>query len=405
MTARATDPSERDAPAILAQIDERIRRLIALHDPKTTEAGTFLGAQFDEGLAWVNFPVGLGGLGVGPNYQSVVNEQLSAAGAPDNFNRNGIGVGMAAPVIETYGSEAHKHRFFRPMFTCEEIWCQLFSEPGSGSDVASLATQAVRDGDEWVVNGQKVWTTLAHVARWGLLLARTNPDVPKHDGLTYFIVDMHAPGVEVLPLRQMTGEAEFNEVFFTDVRIADSERLGPVGDGWRVAITTLMNERLTLGTEAARGGKAPIDEALRIWHAAPVKDPVARNQLVELWVEAQVVRLTALRAQQMREAGVPGPEGSTSKLASTELAQRIHAFCVDALGARGLLTSGYEMTRPDTIYGSSRSDAVHTFLRSVAHTIEGGTSNIMRNILAERVLGLPGDSRHDRLMPWSEVRR
>jgi alkylation response protein AidB-like acyl-CoA dehydrogenase len=401
----ASEPGEIDAQTVLAQIDERIRRLVEVYDPTTTEAGTFLGAQYDEGLAWVNFPVGLGGLGVSPNFQSVVNQRLSELGAPGNFSRNGIGVGMAAPVIETYGSEEHKHRFFRPMFACEEIWCQLFSEPGAGSDVASLATRATRDGDQWEVNGQKVWTTLAHVARWGLLLARTDPDVPKHNGLTYFIVDMHAPGVEVLPLRQMTGEAEFNEVFFTDVRIADSERLGPIGDGWRVAITTLMNERLTLGTEAARGDSAPIGQALRMWDAAPVKDPVARSHLAALWVEAEVVRLTALRAQQMREAGVPGPEGSTSKLAATELAQRIHAFSVHAMGAKGMLNSGYEMTRPDTIYGSSRSDAVHTFLRSVAHTIEGGTSNIMRNILAERVLGLPGEPRDDRLVPWSDVRR
>ena len=238
-------------------VASRIDQLLAGHPPATTSPETFFAAQFDLGLAWVQFPEGRGGLGVDPALQDLVDLRLDDAGAPSNTLRNFMGVGMAGPTIVAFGNDAQQTRWLRPLFTCDEIWCQMFSEPGAGSDVASLATRAVPDGDEWVVNGQKVWTTLAHVARWGLLLARSDPDVPKHRGLTYFVVDMHAPGVDVRPLRQMTGEAEFNEVYFTDVRIPDAERLGAVGDGWKVATATLMNERVasvaSLARHAARG--------------------------------------------------------------------------------------------------------------------------------------------------------
>src|SRR5512138_2627291 len=221
------------------RVDELCDQLLAEHDPKTTKPADFLGAQFDLGLGWVHFPEGNGGLGLSPKLQNVINQRVLAAGGPLPYARNPIGYGMCAPTIVTHGSDAQKQRYLRPLFTGEEVWCQLFSEPGAGSDVASLSTRAVRDGDEWVISGQKVWTTLAHVARWGLLVARTDPDVPKHKGLTYFVVDMQAPGVEVRPLYQITGEAEFNEVYFTDVRIPDAERLGEVGEGWRVSLTTL----------------------------------------------------------------------------------------------------------------------------------------------------------------------
>ncbi|MDQ1466094.1 MAG: hypothetical protein QOH10_509, partial [Actinomycetota bacterium] len=216
-------------------------QLLREHDPVTTPAVEFLGAQFDLGLAWVHFPEGNGGLGLSPRLMNVVNARLGEAKAPSPYGRNPIGYGMGAPTVVTHGSDVQRKRYLRPLFTGEEIWCQLFSEPGAGSDVAGLSTRAVRDGDEWVVNGQKVWTTLAHVSRFGMLIARTDPDAPKHKGLTYFVVDMKAPGVEVRPLVQITGEAEFNEVYFTDVRIPDDERLSDVGEGWRVSITTLMN--------------------------------------------------------------------------------------------------------------------------------------------------------------------
>jgi alkylation response protein AidB-like acyl-CoA dehydrogenase len=272
--------------------------------------------------------------------------------------------------------------------------------------VASLSTSATRDGDEWVVNGQKVWTTLAHLSRFGMLVSRTDPDQPKHKGLTYFVVDMHAPGVEVRPLRQMTGEAEFNEVYFTDVRIPDSERLGEVGEGWRVSMTTLMNERVALGggSGVALQGSGPIGEAVRLWKERADKNPVLRDRLMALWVESECARLTNMRAAQTRQAGVPGPEGSTGKLHGAELNKKIYELCIDIMGPAGQLYSSYEMIRPDGLVMQS-ADVTKSFLRSRANSIEGGTSEVMRNILGERVLGLPGDVRVDKELPWREVPR
>ena len=241
-----------------AGLRERVQALLGAHDPATTDPLAFLRARFDAGLAWVHFPEGLGGLGAPRALQPVVDAELAAAGAPDNDPRRiGIGLGMAAPTILRYGTDEQKLRFLRPLWTGEEVWCQLFSEPGAGSDLAGLRTRAVRgpDGGDWTVDGQKVWTSSAHNARWAILIARTDPDVPKHQGITYFVCDMTDPGVEVRPLRQITGEAEFNEVFLTGVRIPDAHRLGEVGDGWRVAQATLMNERVAIGgmVAAARG--------------------------------------------------------------------------------------------------------------------------------------------------------
>ena len=254
-------------------------QLLAELPPRQNDPVTFLGRQYDLGLAWVHFPEGYGGLGLSP--EAAEARQRDAAGAPGARRRtlrNPIGHGMGAPTVVTHGSDEQKRRYLRPLFTGEEIWCQLFSEPGAGSDVAGLATRAVRDGDEWVVNGQKVWTTLAHVARCGMLVARTDPDAPKHKGLTYFVVDMHAPGVEVRPLHQITGEAEFNEVYFTDVRIPDAERLGEVGEGWRVSLTTLMNERVAIGGQIPpRGSRLHrrAAEGLGRPHAGPTTPPPA----------------------------------------------------------------------------------------------------------------------------------
>src|SRR5215210_1090367 len=223
------------------RVSDLVDELLEQFPPRETEGRTFLGEQFDRGLAWVHFPVGHGGLELSPKLQNTINERVVAAGGPHAAYRNPIGYGMCGPTVVVWGSEEQKHCYLRPLFTGEEIWCQLFSEPGAGSDFAGLAARGVRDGDEWVVNGQKVWTTLAHLSRFGLLVVRTAPDAVKHAGLTAFVVDMHAPGVEVRPLRQMTGEAEFNEVYFTDTRIPDAEMLGKPGDGWRVSLTTLMN--------------------------------------------------------------------------------------------------------------------------------------------------------------------
>jgi alkylation response protein AidB-like acyl-CoA dehydrogenase len=379
--------------------------LLTSFPPRQTEPRVFLGEQFDRGLAWVHFPEGHGGLELSPKLQKTINERIFSAGGPNPYARNPIGYGMCGPTVVVWGSEEQKKRYLRPLFTGEEIWCQLFSEPGAGSDFAGLSSRGVRDGDEWLVNGQKVWTTLAHVSKWGLLVVRTDPDVPKHAGLTAFVVDMHGAGVETRPLRQMTGEAEFNEVYFTDTRIPDSERLGNPGDGWRVSLTTLMNERVSIGGAIVPQGSGPIAEAVRIWKSLPEerKDPAARDELMRLWIEAEVLRLTNIRAGQNRKIGVPGPEGSTGKLAFAEGNKRIYDFCVSLLGADGMLYSSYEMQRPET---AMFSDSVQkAFLRSRANSIEGGTSEVMRNILGERVLGLPGDVRVDRDVAWKNVPR
>src|SRR5580704_10365927 len=220
-----------------ANVDELVDRLLADYPPATTPVQQFLGEQFDRGLAWLHFPPDCGGLGLTPRDQQRAQSRLHAGGAPTAGMRNPIGYGMCAPTICTHGTPEQKARYLRPLFANEEIWCQLFSEPGAGSDVAGLSTRAERDGEEWILNGQKVWTTLAHISSFGLIVARTNPDVPKHRGMTAFLVDMKAPGVEVRPLFQITGEAEFNEVFFTDNRVPDSARIGGEGDGWHVAVT------------------------------------------------------------------------------------------------------------------------------------------------------------------------
>ncbi len=398
-----------DSPANLSADEQRVSALIdellREYPPASTRPQEFLGAQFDKGLAWVHFPEGLGGLGLSPKLQKLINERVFAAGAPNPVVRNPIGHGMCGPTVVVWGSESQKKRYMRPLFTGEEVWCQLFSEPGAGSDVAGLSTKAVRDGDEWIVNGQKVWTTLAHMSRWGLLIARTDPDAVKHSGITAFVVDMQAPGVEVRPLRQMTGEAEFNEVYFTDVRIPDSERLGTPGEGWRVSLTTLMNERVSIGGAIPQKGSGPIREAVKLWGELPeserTKDRL--DGLMKLWSEAEILRLTNIRANQNRKMGTPGPEGSIAKLHMADLNKKIYEFAVGLAGANGMLYGTYEMLRPETAMGY---DTVQkAFLRSRANSIEGGTSEIMKNILGERVLGLPGDVRVDRDRPWTEVPR
>ncbi len=399
MTNTETDVDD-DVARVLALTDE----LLAKHPPATTERATFLGAQFDLGLAWVHFSVGNGGLGLAPGLQAPIQLRLTEHGAPMSISRNPIGHGMGAPTIFTHGSDSQRDRYLRPLFTGEEIWCQLFSEPGAGSDVAGLSTRAVLDGDQWVVDGQKVWTTLAHVARFGMLLARTDPQQPKHRGMTYFVVDLAQPGVEVRPLRQITGEAEFNEVYFTDARIPDEERLGDVGDGWRVALTTLMNERVSIGGNVPRPGSGLIGRAVRTWHAQERHDPVLRDRLVQLWVEAEVQRLTSWRAAQLRGVGTPGPEGSIGKLALAELNKRIGEFLVDCAGPSGTGYGDYTMRQPDKALGIDGTDQ-QVFLRTRANSIEGGTTEVMKNIVGERVLGLPGEPRTDREPPWSAVPR
>lgn len=389
----------------LVEVERRVDALLQKYPAGSTDPVTFLGKQYDAGLAWVHFPEGLGGLGFSPRHQKVINERIRDAGGPNSYMRNPIGYGMCGPTVVEWGTPEQKTRYLRPLFTGEEIWCQLFSEPGSGSDFAGLSARGVRDGEEWVVNGQKVWTTLAHLSRWGLLVVRTNPEAPKHSGLTAMVVDMAAPGVEVRPLRQMTGEAEFNEVYFTDTRVPVSETLGSPGDGWRVSLTTLMNERVAIGGAIPAKGSGPIRDALKVWSSLPERERTAekRDRLTALWSRAEVLRLTNIRAGQLRKAGTPGPEGSIGKMESANLNKVIYEFCIDLMGAQGLLYGSYEMVRPTT--AMSFDNVPKSFLRSRANSIEGGTTEVMKNILGERVLGLPGDVRVDREIPWSQVPR
>ena len=398
MSTAAPDTSD---PA--AELRGRARAFLAEHDPTSVEPLDFLRARFDAGLAWVHFPEGLGGLGAPRALQPVVDEEFARAEAPSNNPiRNTIGLGMAAPTILRFGTDEQHRRFLRPLWTGEEIWCQLFSEPGAGSDLAALGTQAVRDGDSWVVNGQKVWTSLAHHARWAILLARTDPTVPKHRGLTYFVCDMTATGVDVRPLRQLTGEAEFNEVFLTDVVIPDAHRLGDIGDGWRVGQTTLMNERVAIG-----GGSMPREQLVTAvvgtWRERPeLRSHGLHDRLLRLWVDAEVARLTGERLRQQLVVGAPGPEGSAAKFTYARLNQEISGLELELLGADGLRYDDWTMRRTERIDFFARSPG-YRYLRAKGNSIEGGTSEILRNIIAERVLGLPPEIRVDKDVAWKDL--
>jgi alkylation response protein AidB-like acyl-CoA dehydrogenase len=390
-----------DAAALKVQVAE----FLATHDPKGGEPLEFLRARFDAGLAWVHYPAGLGGQGLPRSLQSAVDREFEAAGAPTNHpERNGIGLGMAAPTILAHGTPEQKQRWLRPLWTGEEIWCQLFSEPGAGSDLAGLATRAVRDGDVWTVNGQKVWTSVAHIASRALLVARTNPDVPKHEGLTYFSLDMTQPGVEVRPLRQITGEAEFNEVFITDAKIPDGDRIGDVGQGWTVSMATLMNERVSIGGNAMPREGGMIASVARTWRDKPeLRTPGLHDRMLRLWADAEVARIAGTRLRQQLAAGQPGPEGSAAKLAFARLNQDISEFEVELAGADGLRYDDWTMRRPQGANFFGRNPGFR-FLRAKGNSIEGGTSEILRNIVAERVLGLPKEARVD-TGPWKDLPR
>jgi alkylation response protein AidB-like acyl-CoA dehydrogenase len=325
------------------------------------------------------------GLDADPIHQILVDEELAAAGVKRPGNM--IGIGWAGPTIIHGGTDAQRERYLFPLLAGEEIWCQLFSEPGSGSDLASLTTRAVRDGDEWVVTGQKIWTSLAQLSQFGILIARTDPEAPKHEGISYFICPMDAPGITVRPIVEMTGSAMFNEVFLDEVRIPAENLVGDVNRGWGLAKVTLGNERVSLSSGGALWGMGPAAGDLLdlVRSAGGSSDPVMRQRLAQLHIEAELLRLIRLRTVTARIKGEPpGAEASVRKILADEHGQRIMQLAKDLAGADGMLTAGGPLGRGADMWGFG-------FLFSAALTIGGGTGEVQRNIVAERVLGLPHD--------------
>jgi alkylation response protein AidB-like acyl-CoA dehydrogenase len=370
------------SPSEEAFRDELRAWLIGNHPGREPE-GDLAGFEFrrawqrtlhEAGWAGVSWPREYGGRGATLVEQAIYNEEMVRAQAPSAANV--LGLAMGGPTVIAHGTEEQKRRYLEPILAASEIWCQGFSEPGSGSDLASVKTRAVRDDDGWVVTGQKVWTTLAQHAKWCMLVARTNPDAPKHQGLTYFLMDMEQDAVQVRPLRQITGESEFNELFIEEARIPDENIVGGEGNGWAVAITTLMHERATLAFGLQIGVKLALRELMDEAHeSGAAADPIVRDRLAQLYIEAEVLRLNAYRGLSaiMRD-GVPGPEGSLGKWQWAEVNQALTELAMDLRGPRAVL---YDDTW------------TFRFLRARANSIEGGTTEILKNIVAERVLGLP----------------
>ncbi|MBA4608027.1 acyl-CoA dehydrogenase family protein [Aeromicrobium sp. Marseille-Q0843] len=389
----------------MTDVRAEVAALLERFDLATVDPVEFLGARFDAGLAWVHFPVGRGGLDRPRDEQQVVEQLLAEAGAPaPDLGLNSIGLGMAAPTLIAFGTPEQQERYLRPLFTCEEVWCQLFSEPGAGSDLAGVATKAVLDGDTWIVNGQKVWTSGAQNAQRAILVARTDPTVVKHAGLSYFVVDMADPGVDVRPLRQITGEAEFNEVFLNDVRVPDADRVGDVGQGWRVATTTLNNERVAISSGADREA-GQIGIVTERWRTDPsVRSAAEHDRLMQWWVETEVTRLAGERLRQQLAVGQPGPESSAMKLAFAKQAQQVSGFALELDPDAGLQYDDWTMVRTASASFLGRGPGFR-YLRAKGNSIEGGTSEIMRNVVSERVLGLPADHRPDKGVPFNEVPR
>jgi acyl-CoA dehydrogenase len=309
-----------------------------------------------------------------------------------------IGQGMCGPTMMAYASEEQKRHYLPPLGSGEKVWCQLFSEPAGGSDVAGLRTRAEKDGDDWIINGQKIWTSGAHYSDYGILITRTDPTVPKHKGLTMFFLDMKSPGVEVRPIKQANGNSDFNEVYFTNVRIPDSQRLGAVGDGWNVSLTTLMNERMSIGANVATGFPELFDycSSLTLDGAPALDDRAVRSKLANWAVKASGLRYTSFRSISALSKGQrPGPENSIGKLVAGSMIQEVAMYALDLQGAAGVLSG------PEDAEVAGRFQAM--LLRSPATRVEGGTDEILRNIIAERVLGLPGDIRVDKDVPFNQI--
>ncbi len=353
----------------------------------------------DAGWAGITWPTEYGGRGLTPVHEIIWRQEAAHFDLPVGVF--GIGIGMGGPTIMTWGTDEQKERWLRPMLRGEEIWCQLFSEPAAGSDVAGLRTRAIRDGDEYVVTGQKVWTSGAHYSKWGMLLARTDPNVPKHAGLSYFIIDMEQPGIEVRPLRQMTGGTNFNEVFFDGARVPVEHLLGAEGMGWSVALTTLMNERVAIGGYLV-GAAGVFDNLRRMFDRVaeergthPLADPLIRDRATDLYIRGQVLRFMTQRIiAKLAKGEIPSAEGSAAKLGLTSLLSRLANLAIDVQGAAGMLG-------PDDAIDEGRWALA--FLGYPGMRIAGGTDQILRNIIGERVLGLPGEPRVDKDVPFSQI--
>jgi alkylation response protein AidB-like acyl-CoA dehydrogenase len=360
-------------------------------DVPRVEAYDFLRAWqrklYDAGLVGVTWPKEYGGRGLTFMEELILQEEMAVHKAPSVLNI--LAIGMAGPTIIAYGTEEQKRRYPPRMLSAEEIWCQGYSEPNAGSDLAALGTRAVRDGEHFVVNGQKVWTSLAHIADWMMLLARTDPAAPKHKGITYFLLDMKTPGVTVKPLRQITGDAEFNEVYFDNVRIHESQILGGLDNGWAVGLTTLMYERLALGFGLQVRLRIALDGLVALArktsrHGAPAtRDPVLRQKLAQLWIDTEAFKYTGARAiTRLLKGERPGPEASTGKMLWVDGHQKLQELAMEILGPYGQLGRGSRWAADNGLWS-------HSFLRSRANSIEGGTTEIQKNIIGERVLGLP----------------
>ena len=342
---------------------------------------------FDAGFIGLTWPKEYGGAGLTFMEELILQQEMALAKAPPVLNI--LAIGMAGPTIIAYGTDEQKKRYPPRMLSCEEIWCQGYSEPNAGSDLASLQTRAEKDGEHYVINGQKVWTSLAHIADWMMLLARTDPAAPKHKGITYFLLDMKSPGVTVKPLKQLTGDAEFNEVYFDNVRVHESQILGGLNNGWAVGLTTLMYERLALGFGLQVRLRIVLDSLVDLArttkkNGVPVtQDPVMRQKLAQMWIDTEVFKYTGARAiTKLLKGELPGPEASAGKMMWVEGHQRVQELAMEILGPFGQLSHGSEWAVADGLWQ-------HTFLRSRANSIEGGTTEIQRNIIGERVLGLP----------------
>jgi len=360
------------------------------HEPEGEERQAFYKdwsrKLYEAGLVGVTWPKAYGGYEQHVTHQVIAMEEFARSGAPDHMNV--IGLGMAGPTIIAHGTEEQKQRFVKRILTAEDMWCQGFSEPGAGSDLAGLSTRAVKDGNEYVINGQKVWSSLAHIADFCILVTRTDPNAGRHHGLTYFLLDMHLPGVDVRPLKQITGDSEFNEIFFNDVRVPEEAVIGGEGNGWAVAITTLMNERASLGIaltvrlEVALRKLVELAKSTKQNGSTAADDPVIRDRIGQFWSELQALRFTNYRSfSKFLQTGMPGPEGSTAKLVWSETNQRLTKLALEIEGPYAMLSGGDHAV--DDGYWQRWQ------LRSRGNTIEGGTSEILRNIIAERVLGLP----------------